>query len=137
MTGVQKGAYAVYRYLIALFASACVVQIFLAGRGVFGVHGSAKLDDQKSFDPHRALGEIIGLVAILMLLCALVVWRNRALIGYTFALAFMSEILQHALALPKHPWIAGFHALDGIAILGLAAWLAHRAWRGGTPTAET
>ena len=95
------------------------MQIFLAGRGAFGVHGSAKLDDQKSFDPHRALGEIIGLVAILMLLCALVVWRNRALIGYTFALAFMAEILQHALALPKHPWIAGFHALDGIAILGL------------------
>jgi hypothetical protein len=131
MTGVQKGAYALYRYLVALFAAACVVQIFLAGRGAFGVHGSAELDDQKSFDPHRALGEIIGLVAILMFLCALVAWRNRALIGYTFALAFMAEILQHAFALPKHPWVAGLHALDGVAILGLAGWLAHKAWRGG------
>jgi Mn2+/Fe2+ NRAMP family transporter len=119
----------VWRVLVALIAVACVVQIFLAGRGAFGVHGSASLDDQKSFDPHRALGEIIGLLAVLALLAALVYWRDKRMIGLTFALAFMAEILQHVFALPKHPWVAGLHALDGLAILGLSAALAHHAWR--------
>ncbi|HEY0416502.1 MAG TPA: DUF6220 domain-containing protein [Gaiellaceae bacterium] len=106
------------------------MQIFLAGRGAFGVHGAAKLDDQKSFDPHRALGEIIGLLAVIALLAALVYWRDKRLIGLTFVLALMAEVLQHLFALPHHPWVAGLHALDGVAILGLSAWLAHEAWRG-------
>ena len=118
--------------LVALIAVACVVQIFLAGRGAFGIHGAAKLDDQKSFDPHRALGEIIGLLAVLAFLAALVAWRNKRLIGITFALAVMAEVLQHLFALPKHPWVAGLHALDGVSILALSAWLAHQAWRGTT-----
>jgi len=127
---MQRGAYQLWRSLVALIAAACVVQIFLAGRGAFGIHGSAKLDDQKSFDPHRVLGEIIGLLAVLAFLAALAHWRDKRLIGITFALAVMAEVLQHLFALPKHPWVAGLHALDGITILALSAWLAHQAWRG-------
>jgi Mn2+/Fe2+ NRAMP family transporter len=132
---MQRGAYQLWRFLIALIAVACVVQIFLAGRGAFGLHGSAKLDDQKSFDPHRVLGEIIGLLAVLAFLAALAYWRDKRLIGITFVLAVMAEILQHLFALPKHPWVAGLHALDGITILALSAWLAHQAWRGDRDTA--
>jgi uncharacterized protein DUF6220 len=132
---MQKGAYQVWRFLVALIAAACVVQIFLAGRGAFGVHGSAKLDDQTSFDPHRVLGEIIGILAVLAFIAALAYWRDKRLIGITFVLALMAEILQHLFALPKHPWVAGLHALDGIAILALSAWLAHQAWRGNRDTA--
>ena len=130
---MQRGADQLWRVLVALIAAACVVQIFLAGRGAFGVHGAAKLDDQKSFDPHRVLGEIIGLLAVLAFLAALAAWRDKRLIGITFALAVMAEVLQHLFALPKHPWVAGLHALDGVAILGLSAVLAHRAWRGAGP----
>lgn len=129
MSGLQRGAYQVWRVLVALIAVACVVQIFLAGRGAFGIHGGAKLDDQKSFDPHRALGEIIGLLAVLAFLAALIAWRNKRLIWMTLALALMAEVLQHLFALPHHPWVAGLHAVDGVAILGLSAWLAHEAWR--------
>jgi hypothetical protein len=130
VSGVQRGGYQVWRVLVALIAAACVVQIFLAGRGAFGIHGAVKLDDQKSFDPHRALGEIIGLLAVLAFLAALVAWRDKQLIWVTFVLAVMAEVLQHLFALPKHPWVAGLHALDGVAILALSGWLAHRAWRG-------
>ncbi len=130
---IQRGAYQVWRALVGLIALACVVQIFLAGRGAFGVHGATKLDDQKSFDPHRALGEVISLLALLAFLAALAHWRDKRLLGLTFALAFMAVILQHLFALPKHPWVAGLHALDGLAILALSAWLAHRAWRGAAP----
>ncbi|HEV2590293.1 MAG TPA: DUF6220 domain-containing protein [Gaiellaceae bacterium] len=131
---MQKVAYQVWRFLVALIAAACVVQIYLAGRGAFGVHGRVKLDNQKSFDPHRVLGEIIGLLAVLAFIAALAYWRDKRLIGITFLLAFMAEILQHLFSLPRHPWVAGLHALDGIAILGLSAWLAHRAWRGNRST---
>ncbi len=66
---------------------------------------------------------------MLAFLAALVAWRNKRLIWITLALAVMAEVLQHLFALPKHPWVAGLHALDGVAILGLSAWLAHQAWR--------
>ncbi len=127
MDGVRRGAYQVYRVLIALIAVACVVQIFLAGRGVFGIHGTASLDDQKSLNAHRDLGEIIGIGTIVVFLLALLIWDKR-LIVWTFVLALLAEIVQHATALPKHPWVAGFHPVSGVAILGISAYLAHSAW---------
>jgi len=137
MSSIQRGAFALYRYLIVLFAAACVVQIFLAGRGVFGIRSSSTpksvnkfFDDQSSLDPHRALGEVIGILAVVLLLTALVVWRDKRLIGWTFGLAVAAEVLQHAFAVPTHPWVAGLHALTGVAILGTGVWLAFDAWRG-------
>ena len=65
MTSLQRGAYQLYRVLIAIFAAACVVQIFLAGRGVFGIRsrsGNEKPDTffehQKSLDAHRLPVEV-------------------------------------------------------------------------------
>ncbi len=127
MTAARRIAWQVYRVLIALIAVACVVQFFLAGRGVFGIHGSAKLDDQTSLDPHRALGEIIAAATIVVFLLALLMW-NKRLILWTFVLAFLAEVVQHATALPKHPWVSGIHPVSGVAILGISAWLAHQAW---------
>ncbi len=127
MEGVRNVAYQVYRVLIALIAIACVVQIFLAGRGVFAIHGSASLDDQKSLDPHRALGDLISLVAIITFLLALLMW-NKRLILWTLLLVVLTVFVQHATALPKHPWVAGIHPVTGVAILGIAGWLAHGAW---------
>ena len=136
MNGVRRVFYGIYRVLIALVAIACVVQIFLAGRGVFGIHGSASLDDQTSLDAHRALGDLISLVTILVFLCALVVWDKRLVI-WTFVLALLAVLVQHATALPKHPWVAGIHPVSGVAILGISAWLAHSAWAGKPRSAPT
>jgi hypothetical protein len=127
MTSARRIAWQIYRVLIALIAVACVAQIFLAGRGVFGIHGSAKLDDQTSLDPHRALGEIIAVAAIIVFLLALVMW-NKWLMLWTFVLAFLAEVVQHATSLPRHPWVSGLHPVSGVAILGISAWLAHQAW---------
>jgi len=138
MNSIQRGAFTLYRYLIVLFAGACVVQIFLAGRGVFGIRPSGRsgqsvgtfFDHQKSLDPHRVLGEIIGLVAVIMLVAALVAWRDRGLIAWTLGLAVAAELLQHLFATPSHPWVAGLHALSGVSILGSGVWPAYDAWRG-------
>ena len=129
MPAARRIAWQIYRVLIALIAIACVVQIFLAGRGVFGIHGSASLDDQSSLNAHRDLGEIIGIGAIVVLVLALIMWDKR-LILWTFILALLAELVQHATALPKHPWVAGLHPVSGVAILGISAWLAHSAWAG-------
>ena len=129
MAGARRIAWQIYRVLIALVAVACVVQIFLAGRGVFGIHGSASLDDQSSLNAHRDLGEIIGIGAIVVLILAVIMWDKR-LILWTFILALLAEIVQHATALPKHPWVSGLHPVSGVAILGISASLAHRAWAG-------
>ena len=141
MNSIQRGAFTLYRYLIVLFAGACVVQVFLAGRGVFGIRPASTgqsvgdfFDHQKSLDPHRVLGEILGIVAIVMFLAALVVWRDRRLIAWTLGLAIATEVLQHAFALPDHPWVAGLHVVSGVSILGSGVWLSYDAWRGARQT---
>jgi hypothetical protein len=138
MAAARNVSYQIYRVLIALIAIACVVQIFLAGRGVFGIHGAASLDDQKSLDAHRDLGEIIGIAAVVVFVLALIMW-NKRLIVWTFVLAVLAELVQHATSLPKHPWVAGLHPVSGVAILGISGYLAHSAWahRSTAATAET
>jgi hypothetical protein len=128
MEGVRRVAAVVFRFLVTLIALAGVVQIFLAGRGVFGIRGATKLDDQKSLDPHRALGEIIGVAAVVLFLLALLMWDKR-LIGWTLLMAVLAEIVQHATALPKHPWVSGLHPVSGVAIVAIAGSLTGAAWR--------
>jgi len=133
VAATRRAAWQIYRVLIALVFAACIVQIFLAGRGVFGIRGAAKLDDQSSLDPHRALGDAISLVAILIFLCA-VVMLNKRLMVWTLVLALLAAAVQTATAVPEHPWVAGLHPLSGVAILGISGYLAHSAWaRKATP----
>jgi hypothetical protein len=129
VAGARRVAFQLYRVLIALIAAACVVQLFFTGRGVFGIRGAAKLDDQSSLDPHRALGNIIGIAAIVVFLLALLMW-NRRLIIWTFVLAVLAELVQHATSTRDHPWVAGLHPVSGVAILGISLYLAHSAWGG-------
>ena len=113
---IGRRAWQLYRVLVTLIAIACVVQIFLAGRGVFGIRGDAALDDQTSLDPHRVLGNAISIAALVAFVLALVIW------------------VQRVTATDAHPWVAGLHPVSGVAILGISASLAHRAWRRrGTP----
>jgi hypothetical protein len=95
---------------------------------VFGVHGAAKLDDQKSLDPHRALGDAIGVAAVILFLLALIMWDMR-LIRWTLLMAVLAEVVQQATALPKHPWVAGIHPVSGVAIVAIAGSLTGSVWR--------
>jgi len=61
---IGRRAWQLYRVLVTLIALACLAQLFLAGRGVFGIRGDASLDDQSSLDPHRALGNVISVAAL-------------------------------------------------------------------------
>ena len=44
-------------------------------------------------------------------------------------MALLAAVVQRVTATDAHPWLAGFHPVSGVAILGISASLAHRAWR--------
>ena len=137
MAGVRRGARAVLKYFIPLYIIAVIIQIFLAGEGIFGAEGSVTEDDQSTtLDPHRALGWIITEpVALLLLITALLAWlpnkRNRIL---SIALPF---ILWIQLILPSAGrWVAAFHPLNAILILGILGFLARQLWMQPAEAAE-
>src|SRR4051794_10931834 len=76
MSGASRTADKIFAALAAITALAVLVQVFLAGVGVFGMD-AAKAEDAGSFDPHRVLGEIIGGLTLLMLIAALVARASR------------------------------------------------------------
>jgi hypothetical protein len=137
MAGVRRGARAVLKYFIALYLVAVIVQIFLAGEGIFGAEGSPTDDDQsKTLDPHRALGWILTEpVAFLLLVTALLAWlpnkRDRIL---SIALPF---ILFIQLLLPSGGrWVGAFHPLNAILILGILGFLMRQLWMKPAEAAE-
>jgi hypothetical protein len=48
---------------------------------------------------------------------------------WTLILAVLAEGVQTLTTKSGQPWIAAFHAVSGLAILGIAGSLAHQAWR--------
>jgi uncharacterized protein DUF6220 len=121
-----KLARACYRYLTAILVIDVVVQFFLAGAGVFRADGGVARESS-AFDPHRANGTLVQVLALLVLLSAVAARNGR----WRFALAvFILSIVQIFLAIGG--WAGGLHPLGGLAILGLAGWMAHDAWRGSS-----
>lgn len=135
MAGVRRGAVAVLRYYVPLFIFAVIVQIFLAGEGIFGIKGGPKLDDQKTLDPHRGLGYILAEpAALILLILALLAWfPDRRMRWISIALPFL-VFLQDPLSWGGR-WSGAFHPLNAILVLALLGWLARRLWTGGTTLA--
>jgi Family of unknown function (DUF6220) len=137
MAGVRRGARAVLKYLIPLYVVGVIIQIFLAGEGIFGAEGSPTEDDQSgTLDPHRALGWILTEpVALLLLIVALLAWlpnkRDRILsIALPFIL-FIQLILGAA-----GRWGGAFHPLNAILILAILGYLTRQLWTKQADTAE-
>ena len=129
-TGWRVGVDRAYTYLMTLFFVAVLVQVFLAGVGVFGDHAK-KVEDASSFDPHRALGSILGGIAVILLIVALIAHISRATMIWAFVLAALAFAAQPGLASGgnSNKWVGGLHALDGMFILMISGYLtgvAHR-----------
>lgn len=131
MAGVRRGSAAVMRYYVPLLVLAVIVQIFLAGEGIFGIKAGPKLDDQKTLDPHRAFGFILsGPAALILLVLALLAWfEDRRLRWISVALPFLLFIQQ--LLAEAGRWGGAFHPLNAMLLLALLGWLAGRLWRTG------
>jgi hypothetical protein len=128
--GARRAADVAYGYLAAFFVLGVLVQVYLAGIGIFGIN-SAKVADATSLDPHRAWGTVLMVLSVILLILALIAWVSRATVIWTFVLALLVIVAQAALAAAGETskWTGGLHALDGMIILMLSLWLAITAWR--------
>ena len=123
-SGLRRAAQTGYRWLLLAFLVLGAVQIFLAGLGAFRIDNLGVSGDT-AFAPHRAVGFAMGGVALFILVLALIARPGvHAVIGSVllFVLAFLVQSLLASLA-DNTVWFGGLHALDGLAILGIAAFL--------------
>lgn len=133
MNAVRSGAAWIYRVLITVFAAAVVVQLFLAGLGLFrALPGEREVASHQTFEDefesHAALGWSLFLGALLLLIVILIAWTGPRSIGATFALAALAFV---EMLLPEATdWVAAFHVLNGVLILAVSLFLTWRAWRG-------
>lgn len=126
ITGLRRGALIGYRWTLLVFLLAGVAQIFLAGLGAFRLQdqGLAVAGDS-AFAPHRALGFSMGAIALLILVLAVIARPGaRAIVG-SAVLVVLTNLMQSLLVgfAEDHVVFGALHALDGLLILSIAAYL--------------
>ena len=109
---MRSAATAVYHWVALLIAAGAVLQFFLAGVGVFGAD---------SFDAHESLGWMLHTAAIIVVIAAIVGPRTRRAIvmAIVFLVVFTIQVMLPG-AQDDSPWIAAFHPVLALAVLGLA-----------------
>jgi hypothetical protein len=108
-----------YYGLSAIYLLGVVVQFFLAGLGAFGA---------SSYDAHRGLGFILGIISLVLLVIALVGRLPRGVFLLTVLLVGLN-LLQLVLANVDVEEIAALHAVNALAIFFVALGLMQRSRR--------
>ena len=115
---MRKGLSVAYSALGWLIVALGVLQFFLAGLGIFGA---------ESFSAHETVGGILHGLTILVFLLAIAGPRTGQDIGMGFALAALTTL---QISLPglrdDAPWLAAFHPVLALLVLGLAAAIGRR-----------
>ena len=119
---VRSAVRSAFPFVAGLFAVGAIVQVFLAGLGVF--------DDPSAFITHRDFGYTLSLLPIVMAVLALVGGLPRRFAGLS-ALLFVLFILQSVFVAMRDstPAVAALHPLNGFLILGLGILLAWQSWQ--------
>lgn len=95
-----------------LFLGCVVVQVFLAGMGVFGGAG---------YDAHRTFGYVFGWLTLALLVLAIVGRMGRATIIGASALLVLFALQSLFVALRADvPWAAALHPVNALAIFFVA-----------------
>ena len=117
----RNGAYTALAVVASIFAVCLVVQVFLAGLGVF--------DSPSAFMTHATFGFVIEWLTLVMLLIAAFGRLGRRLIGLT-ALTLCQLVLQSVFVAVRdtYPMVAALHPVNGFLILFLAIVLARDSW---------
>ena len=119
----RPGAYTALAVVAWLFAACIVVQVFLAGLGVF--------DGPQRFETHRDFGYLFGWLTLVMVIIAAVGRLGRVLVGLSL-LALVQFALQSVFILFREdlPAIAALHPVNGVLLLVVAITIGRRAWAG-------
>lgn len=105
---MRRVGQATYLVLAWVFLAAVITQFFLAGLGTFGA---------KTFEPHKDFAGVFHLLALLLLLLAIFVRRNRTDIILAVIL-FVIVTVQFSLpeAREDAPGVAALHVLNALFI---------------------
>jgi hypothetical protein len=130
----RNGAYTALAVVATIFVACLVVQVFLAGLGVF--------DSPSAFMTHTTWGFLIEWLTLVMLLIALFGRLGRRLIGLT-ALTLVQMVLQSVFVAVRddYPMVAALHPVNGFGVLLVTILIARLSWLGlraarTTPAAE-
>lgn len=117
-----SGARYIYLALIWVYLAAILVQVFLAGTGLFTAG--------RDFETHRSLGYLLHLVPVLLLLVAFVARVGASTLWWTAALLVVQGI-QPLLPMLRvdYPWAAALHPVLALVIFWLALTIGLRAWQ--------
>jgi hypothetical protein len=119
----------VHRVVLSVFTLGVVVQFFLAGLGVFRVqNGASDTRFDHVWAPHRALGNVLFIVALLVLLAALVARLPRTQVLISLVLPLL-VFVQSILANNGPSWVRALHPVVAVLILALAGSFTGRLWR--------
>ena len=113
----------VQRIAVHTFLGLAAVQFFLAGLGVFRQNPKPgeKIIESSTFDPHRIVGDVVTLVALLILVMALITRWQLQLSVTLFVLMLVQQVL--AGLGEDTPVFGALHALNGVALLAVGALL--------------
>lgn len=105
----------------AVFVACCLLQVFLAGLGVF--------DDPRSFVTHREFGYLLGWFTLVMLILALLGREPRRIVGLTVLVLIQFTLQSVFVALRvDYPAVAALHPVNGFLILAVGALIARLSW---------
>jgi hypothetical protein len=103
------------------FVAGVVLQVFLAGRGVF--------ESSLAFKDHVGWGYLLGMLAIVLLVLAIVGRLGRRQILYAVALWVMFAFQSIFIAVRADlPTVAALHPVNGFGILLVSILMARDAW---------
>lgn len=118
MSGVRRGARAVLRWFAPLYVTLIIVQVFLAGEGVFRLRNvydsdtckqtAAHCGGSNTLDPHRFLGFVLTEpLALLFVITALLAWHPDTRVRVVSIVAPILTFVQLILAVIGK-WVGGY-----------------------------
>lgn len=128
-SGARQTATMIVRYGAMVFGVVVLVQFYLAGSGIFAATGPVK--QAASLDPHRMLGDILAVLALLLLVGAIVARPGRRVLT-TVIVLFVLTGIEGLVAIigTSTPAVGGLHPVIAAVIFALTAliplWLPRR-----------
>jgi len=111
----------IYAGWLTLVTALIVLQLYLAGYGVFAFNGL------KGFDAHLLVGDVIGIAILIGLGLAFAARVPRQMLMFNGGLVVLM-ILQFILAHTGVQVISALHIVNGVLIMGLSGFMTRQAW---------
>ena len=141
MATVRRGAGGFLKYFTPLFALLVLVQVFLAGWGIFGIEegGLEEAVEEGDLGLHVDFGHILAQLGGLLFLIASLLWwpaRKRLLGLYILLVVLLVVQIVLAAAGESVQFLGALHPVNAFVILGLVLYLSWWFWRRREPSAS-